>query len=160
MSRYSPLPLPTPAILASVARFRQLTTSQLRRLHYLQGSLRSKQIRASRHLKRLNDLGLLRRVWGLYDRPEYVYMPPDSKARASSAHTLDITELYVRLKGVESATFNFDPEPWCHVQLGHMTLKPDFYLDLGSMRYFGELDRGTEYRLTTRGEDEAIRQSL
>jgi Replication-relaxation len=152
MTHFSSLPLPAPAILSSVARFRQLTTSQLRRLHYLHGSLRSREIRCSRHLKRLADLGLIRRVWGIYDRPEYVYMPEESKARTASAHSLDITELYVRLVNMSPGIYEgnaekliFDPEPWCHVQIGQMTLKPDFYLDLGSMRYFGELDRGTEF---------------
>lgn len=149
MTHYSSLPLPAPAILSSVARLRQLTTSQILRLHYPDGLLRSRQIRCSRHLKRLNDLGLIRRVWGTYDRPEYVYMPADSKARTGSMHTLDITELYVQLTEAQPQSYVtelvFDPEPWCHVQIGHQTLKPDFYLDLGSMRYFGELDRGTEF---------------
>jgi hypothetical protein len=72
-------------------------------------------------------------------------------------HTLDINELYVRLQCklnrnlvyIDQREVNqiiFDPEPWCHVQVGHMVLKPDAYIDLGRMRYFLELDRGTEFR--------------
>lgn len=40
----------------------------------------------------------------------------------------------------------FDPEPWCHVQIGQMELKPDAYVDLGDYRYWLEMDLGSEYR--------------
>ena len=141
------LPLPAGDLIASVQRFHMLTTSQLRRLHYRQGSARSREIRCSRHLKRLYDLGLLKRIWGYYnDRAEYVYLPADSKARRADMHTLDINELYVRLVGTSMSLPIFDPEPWCHVQVGHMTLKPDAYLDTGRMRYFIEMDESSQYR--------------
>jgi hypothetical protein len=92
------------------------------------------------------------------DAPEYVYLPPSSKARTADMHTLDINELYVRLSESRNNGFLddspsharegliFDPEPWCHVNVGHMVLKPDAYVDLGRMRFFIEMDRGTEFR--------------
>lgn len=146
----SVLPHLAGAITTHVNRFRQLTTSQVRRLLYTHGSPRGRVVRSSRHLKRLTTLGLLRRVRGVYaGTEEYVYMPPDSKARTANMHTLDISEIYTKLSESmhdSSKSMLFDPEPWCHVQVGHMTLKPDAYVDLGRMRYFLELDRGTEFR--------------
>ncbi len=96
-SPYSYLPLPARALTDTITRFGQATTSQLRRLHYRDGSPRGRQVRASRHLKRLADVGHLRRVLGIYDGPQWVYMPRSSGARTADAHTLDVTELYVRL---------------------------------------------------------------
>lgn len=139
----SSLPTPTPLILRTVTRFSQATSSQLRRLHYQDGTERGKEVRSSRHLHRLTELGLIRRVWGVYNKfPEYVYMPAGTKTRTPYMHTLDITELYVRLR---DSLIAFDPEPWCHISVGHMVLKPDSYVDLGRMRYWLEVDRGTEY---------------
>lgn len=134
-----------------------LTSSQVRRLVYLTGTPTGRAIRSRRHLARLTRLGLIRRFWGIYDGPpEYVYLPASSKARTANMHTLDISELYIRLsekslqnEGLVQISANrliFDPEPWCHVQVGHMTLKPDGYLDAGKMRFFLEIDRNTEFR--------------
>jgi hypothetical protein len=90
----------------------------------------------------------LRRVWGVHGGfPEYIYMLPNSKARAASQHTLDITELYVRLQGENngSSYSTFDPEPWRWYKVGPTGLKPDAYVD-AVKRYFLEMDEGTEYR--------------
>lgn len=145
MTPHSFLPVPTPGLLASVARFRMLTSSQLRRLHYRSGTSTGREIRSRRHLARLTKLGLLKRLWGIYDAsPEYIYLPPDSKARTANMHTLDINELYVQLSGT-LMSLTFDPEPWCHINVGHMTLKPDAYIDVGK-RYFLEMDEGTQFR--------------
>ena len=133
---YSFLPWTAEGILVDVARFSMLATSQLRRLHYRSGTAKGRLVRCSKHLKRLTDVGLVKRIHGVYDGPpEYIYLPTSSKARRADMHTLDITELYVRLKtqhsafGVDSqAGFVFDPEPWCHRTIGHIALKPDALL--------------------------------
>ena len=140
------LPTPVPHVLKTLLYFRQATTSQLRRLHY-QGTERGQIVRSSKHLKRMAEVGLVRRVWGVYGGfPEYVYMPADSKARAGNQHTLDITELKVRLDQFRGLTeVIFDPEPWRWYKVGPTGLKPDAYIDT-DRRYFLELDRGTEYR--------------
>ena len=55
-------------------------------------------MRSQRHLKRLTDLGLIRRLWGVYDGPaEYIYVLAGTTGRGPVFHTLDISELYVRL---------------------------------------------------------------
>lgn len=144
------LPLTAEDIVSTVVRFGQVSSSQLRRLHY-KGTDKGKKIRSRRHLTRLTKLGMLKRVWGIYDSaPEYIYLPPNSKARTANMHTLDITELYVGLVEPQLVisdykTVIFDPEPLSHVPVGHMILKPDCYIDTGKMRYFGEIDRGTEF---------------
>lgn len=140
------LPAPTPHVLKTLLYFQQATASQLRRLHY-RGTERGAIVRSSKHLKRLADMRIVRRVWGVYGwSPEYVYMPADSKARGANQHTLDITELYVRLDQFRDTTnLIFDPEPARWYKVGPTGLRPDAYIDVGS-RYFLEMDRGTEYR--------------
>lgn len=80
----------------------------------------------------------------------YIYLPAGSRTRTPDPHTLDITELYVRLVESEGELLAFDPEPYCHVQVGHIEVKPDGYIRLrtseGTFRYFIEVDRGTEWR--------------
>jgi hypothetical protein len=51
-----------------------MPASQVRRLLYT-GSGEGTRVRSQRHLKRLTDLGLIRRLWGVYDGPaEYIYV--------------------------------------------------------------------------------------
>lgn len=141
------LPTPAPHVLKTLLYFRQATTSQLRRLHY-QGTERGTIVRSSKHFKRLTELGLVRRVWGVYqDRPEYVYLRGNSKAEETRRHTLDITELYVILSEAMPTPMSpvFDPEPWRWYKVGPTGLKPDAYIDTGK-RFFLEMDEGTEYR--------------
>jgi hypothetical protein len=73
-------------------------------------------------------------------------MPAGSTTRGAVNHTLDISELYVRL--VERmGPVAFDREPWCHIQVGHMVLKPDAAIDFGNGRTCViEVDRGPERR--------------
>lgn len=132
-------------VLAAVRTHTQLTTSQVRRLLYV-GTVDGTRIRSQRHLKRLYELGLIRRVWSVYDiRPaEYLYMPAGSTTRGAVQHTLDISELYVRLCERAGAVA-FDREPWCHKRVGGVNLKPDAYLTFGVGRdCFIEVDRGPE----------------
>jgi hypothetical protein len=152
---HSILPSTADGLQTTVTTFRHATASQLRRLHYPYGTQKGKEVRSRRHLKRLTDLGLLRRVRGVYNGvAEYVYMPPNIKSQPD-AHTLDIIELYVRhveAFNISDPTYQknpetliYVPEPWCHVPLGHMTLKPDGFIDTDHMKYYLEMDRGTEF---------------
>jgi hypothetical protein len=161
-------------VLHAVRTHTQLTSSQVRRLLYV-GSPQGARIRSQRHLKRLYELGLIRRVWSVYEnRPaEYLYMPAGSTTRGAVMHTLDISELYVRLaehyrdRGLftgadaEVNGFVYDREPWCHLQVGHLVLKPDAYLDLGgSRKAFIEVDRGPRAPAAAGGEAEPLRTGL
>lgn len=136
---------PTQAdVLQSVTLFRQLTTSQLRRLHY-QGSYNGQRVRSRRHLARLTKLGYVKRMWGAYDSGiEYVYQVPQVTARTPEPHTLDISELYVRLIEAGSKP-TFYPEPWSHTKVGHVQLKPDAFVEVGGSAYFVEIDRSVEH---------------
>jgi len=90
MTGYSHLSPTQLAVLQSVTQLRQLTTSQLRRLHYI-GSYDGTRVRVRRHLARLTKLGLLKRMWGAYtEGVEYVYQLPQMTARTPDMHTLDI----------------------------------------------------------------------
>jgi Replication-relaxation len=147
---YSFLPHTTPSVLRTVALFRQATSSQLRRLHYT-GTRDGTRVRSRKHLARLVALNKLRRIWDVYEGvAEFIYLPPESKARAANMHTLDVTELYVQLMEnqchIRDATnMVFDPEPWRYYSVGPTDLRPDAYIDVGR-RYFLEMDEGTEYR--------------
>ncbi len=90
----------------------------------------------------------------------YVYLPATSQTRAEVAHTLDVTELYVRLVEAERAgdltVLEVAPEPYCHVHLADTVLKPDCSLRIrttcGTFRYFLEVDRGTDWRAQLRAK--------
>lgn len=145
--RSSYLPWTQEPICAGLVKFHMFTASQLRRLNY-QGTNKGTKNRASYHLKRLTELGYVRRFKGVYaGAAEYIYTPPSSKARRPDMHMLDVNELYVRLEEAHPAELTFHPEPMCHVSVGHMLLKPDAYIDLGHMRYFIEMDEFTELSL-------------
>lgn len=147
------------AIIRTVQRFRQVSAAQVRRLHFPEGTDASRGVKQRRSLARLTKWGEISRL----DRPMggsmggsagYVYVPTWSRARVADPHTLDITELFVRLKEAERVglltVLVFDPEPFCHVQVGHIELKPDAFVRLqmtdGIFRYFIEVDRSTEWR--------------
>lgn len=137
MTRHSSsLPLPTLAILSTVARFDQATSSQLRRLHY-QGTDEGKEVRSRRHLTRLTKLGKLRRMYGIYHggEKEYVYFIPGTTAKPDD-HTLDILELYVRLVEQLGDTFIYEPEDLGYKKFGLMEVTPDAYLYLSRSKFF------------------------
>lgn len=132
--------------MASVTKFRQLTTSQLRRLHFTTGTIDGRRVRSCRHLKRLTEVGRLTRMWCDYSGVnEYVYQLATTKARTPEPHTLDIAELYVRLVEAQTPNLVFRPEPECHTRVGHVQLKPDGYIECGGFAYWLELDRGVEW---------------
>jgi hypothetical protein len=60
-------------------------------------------------------------------------------------HTLDVTELAVRLVEQPLRPVEFYPEPWCHDTWGGVALKPDAYIKIGKRIFFAEMDEGTEY---------------
>jgi Replication-relaxation len=147
---YSVLPYPSQSVLRTVTLFRQATASQLRRLHYT-GTFHGTRVRSRKHLARLTALNKLRRIWDVYEGvAEFIYLPPDSKARAANLHALDITELRVRFSEITGGNPGnneviFDPEPWRWYKVGPTGLHPDGYIDTGR-RFFLEMDEGTEYR--------------
>jgi hypothetical protein len=70
---------------------------------------------------------------------------PIPRPRIPNLHTLDVTELAVRLTEQPLRPVEFWPEPWCHDNWGGVQLKPDAYVKVGKRHYFLELDRHTEY---------------
>lgn len=146
MSPSSSLPIPTPHILATVRRFKMASASQLRVLHY-QGTERGIQVRSSYHLNRLYELGKLRRMWGIHQtRPaQYVYFPPGTTGKPND-HRLDVLELYVRIFKLVGEV-PYDPAPYGHKKLGHISLEPDASLDMGGKRkFFIEIDEDQEHK--------------
>jgi hypothetical protein len=52
-----------------------------------------------------------------------------------------------------SIPFVFDREPWCHVQVGHVTLNPDAYVKLSDdEQYFIEMERSYKDRAKLRAK--------
>jgi hypothetical protein len=146
MTGYSHLSPTQTAVLQTLTYFRQLTTSQLRRIHYRSGTPDGQRVRSCRHLKRLTELGYLTRMWGAYNgSPEYVYQVASVKARTPEPHTLDISETFVRLLEAGARNMTFRTEPWCHTRVGHVLLKPDAYLEIGAASYWAEIDRSVEW---------------
>ena len=145
------------AVIETVRRHGQVTSGQLQRLHFADGSELSRGPRTRRALARLTTAGHLLRL----ARPlggfgggsgAYLYLPPTSRARAADPHRLAITELHVRLvewtRTGAGELSDFQAEPECHRQAGRMVLKPDGWLRLTmgntGRQAFIELDRGTE----------------
>lgn len=146
-------------IVRTVDRFRQVTSGQVLRLFFADNSPASRKARMTRTMTRLHKWGHLSRIpravggWS-GGSDGYTYIPPTSRARIPDPHTLDITELYVRLREAERTgecvLLAYDPEVFAHATVGHVELKPDAYVRLktaqGTYRYFIEVDRGTEWR--------------
>jgi hypothetical protein len=148
------------AVTRLIYRHGQITAGQLRRAVYAgtgTGSAEGISVRSCRHLKALSERGVIRRLdYKLSGHQrgsgEYVYAPPDSKARIPNLHTLDVAELRVRLHEAGAPALAFTPEPWCHDTWGGVKLKPDAYVAVGRWRYFAEVDRGTEYASALSGQ--------
>jgi hypothetical protein len=73
---------------------------------------------------------------------------PGPQAEVPDFHTLDISELYVRVivsrHSARNAEFVFDREPWCHIKIGHVEVKPDAFLKFNKQeQYFIEVDRAS-----------------
>ncbi len=140
--RYRDLSATQDAVRKTIERFGMATSSQLRRLHY-SGTQRGTRVRSADHLKKLSERGVIRRIPYKLNS-EYAYAPKDSKARVSNLHTLDITELYVRLWEAVGATLRFDPEPWAPTTWGGRPVTPDAYVRLPQVHHYVEIDRSSE----------------
>ncbi len=135
-------------VVATIEHFRQVSSHQLERLHFADGSEASRGVRCRRTLIRLIRWQLVKRLersigGGPGGSEGYIYIPVGSTMRAPNPHTLDITELYVRLH--EAGDVVFEPEPYCHQRVGERTLKPDAYVVVDDKRWHLEVDRGTEW---------------
>lgn len=142
-------------IISLVTRFRQVSAEQILRLYFSDNSPASRNVRMCRALKRLTKWGCIGRIpraIGGHNGGStgYIYIPPTSRARLPDPHTLDITETFVRLWESGITIHAFQPEPYCHTNVGHVELKPDAYLKLETptayLSYWLEVDRGTEFR--------------
>lgn len=169
-------------ILRTIQVYRYLTTSQIQRLHFTDAASSSAALRAaSRNLKKLKELQLIdtlaRRIGGVYAGSgscvwyldaagEHLLRLMDKNVRPHKAsfepsayflaHTLSVSECYVRLeevcrkKGMHlSETQN---EPYCwrpYNEAGKIvSLKPDLFAitlcDNYEDRWFFEIDLATE----------------
>jgi hypothetical protein len=175
------------AIIGTINRLRIATGLQLERLHFTDLSGRSRNVKRWQVLKRLVDwrvlMPLTRRIGGpLHGSAKLVYAL-DSAGQALAAfdanrqavamqvrrpgppgerfvaHTLAVSELYVRLTEIAARrAFQltaFDAEPACWVRSGlGGWLKPDAYAVLSSDDYddalWIEVDRATEHLPTLR----------
>lgn len=175
------------AIVSTVNRLRLATGLQLERLHFTDLSGRSRNVKRWQVLKRLVDWGVLvplpRRIGGpAHGSAKLVYAldstgqgvtqlhatgstdtsqvrRPGTPGERFVAHTLAVSELYVRL--VEAAQhgqfrlrrFDAEPASWVPNGLGGW-LKPDAYAVLSSDVYddawWIEVDRATEHLPTLR----------
>lgn len=166
------------ALISFLAEVRWATSKQVQRLFFADGSPLSNARRAQACLLRLTELGVLvrpdRRIGRSSGSDHYCYalsaagltliQDPASSGRrriwTPSAtfidHSLDVTELYVRLheahRGGRLELIEFQSEPKCWrdfaAPIGRMTLKPDAYVRIGQGEFedlwFIEVDRGTE----------------
>jgi hypothetical protein len=95
------------AVVEAVRTFRQLTADQIVRLFFAEGEAATQRAKARRCLRRLVEAGVVGRIkersiggWANGSQG-YCYVPPKSTARIRDPHTLDIAELYVRLRAAE-----------------------------------------------------------
>jgi hypothetical protein len=135
-------------VVNTVLRFSQISSTQLRRLHYL-GTPSGCKTRCGDHLKKLTERGEIRRMphrLNGYGKGsgEFVYTPPNSTARNISLHTLDVTEIYVRLREAGTEVV-YDPEPWAPTYYKGQKVTPDAHVKLpGIAQYFIEVDESSE----------------
>lgn len=167
-------------VILDVARFRQLSASQIGELHFwdrrsttpLDRTL--KRLTTSRHLTRLErprggvgggsaqfvyQLG--RSGWKLANRQGEYWAP-----RAANLHALALADCFVRLNQAARAgafeILDFVAEPAAHVKVDDVQLTPDAMMRLtfgpgpdDEMAYWLEVDRGTEHADTI--EDKCVR---
>ncbi|HEX3781432.1 MAG TPA: replication-relaxation family protein [Pseudonocardiaceae bacterium] len=165
----SGLPNRDRAVIELVAKFRQMTSGQIR--DSLFAGLASatpvdrtlKRLVEQKHLSRLKRLvggdqggsgqfvyQLGRAGWKLLDKPGSYWVP-----RAVNLHTLAIADCYAAFKRAEQdgqlEVIQFTTEPECHQAVGNVLLTPDAYVEVGNRTeqvkhsYWLEVDRGTEH---------------
>lgn len=146
-------------VIQTVERFRMVTTDHISRLHFSDGSPASTGVKSRRALARLVKWGCINRLpriigGGPGGSLGYIYQPVWSRSRVPVMHTLEIADLYVQLVEADRAgqleLMAFDPEPYCHIQVGNMSVKPDGFLRIGVenrvYQWFIECDRSSEWR--------------
>lgn len=167
-------------VILDVARFRQLSASQIGELHFwnrrsstpLDRTLM--RLTTSRHLARLErprggvgggsaqfvyQLG--RAGWKLANKRGDYWAP-----RSANLHALALADCFVRLNQAARCgafdVLDFQPEPAAHVNVGSIRLTPDAKMRLtfgpspdDEMAYWLEVDRGTEHADTI--EDKCVR---
>jgi len=91
-------------VLASLQLLEQASTTHLQRLCFSQPGLSPKSygVRTRSKLLRLYRQGLMRRFPSL-GTGGWIYLPEGSRATKIDPHTLDVTELYIRLVEAERA---------------------------------------------------------
>ncbi len=155
LSRFSHLSTRDSLLVSTLTLFRQASASQLTRLHFADGSPASQGVRQRRACRRLVKWGAIgalpRPIGGGYGgSSQTIFIPAGSKTRQADMHTLNITELYVSLVESQAQLLAFDTEPYCHVQVGQIELKPDAFVDVrvGNKRtqYHIEVDLSSEFR--------------
>jgi hypothetical protein len=152
-------------VVELVAKFRQMTTGQIR--DSLFADLASttpldrtlKRLVEQKHLSRLKRLvggdqggsgqyvyQLGRAGWKLLNKSGAYWAP-----RAVNLHTLAIADCYIMLLQCGLEVIQFITEPDCHRAVGDVLHTPDAYVELGDpaervkYSYFLEVDRGTEH---------------
>ena len=155
-SRLSPRDL---AVIRSVRLLSQVTTAQLQRLHFSEPETSpvSRPGRTRRALRRLVVAGEIARVetrgigHHIGGSDSYTYTPPRRTARVRKPHTVDVAELYVRLRGEEVAGRCRMLEFACeNLFVEGRKNKVDAYVWLetsaGRSDWYIEVDRGSEDR--------------
>lgn len=146
------------SVVTLVDRFAMASASQVQRLYFFDGTPESAGRRTRRTLARLTKWGVVKRLerfqggWAA-GSTGYVYIPVTSTARTPNAHTLDITELFVRLVEAQRSRGDFELLEFWPESAGYgAELKCDAFLRIrraGSPNTRGayiEVDRGTEWR--------------
>lgn len=146
------------AVIHTVHLLGQVSAGQLLRLHFADGSPKTRGMRMRRTMTRLSEQGLVAQLPNRWiggpggGSGGHLYQAPGSRSRAYRDHRLALAELYVRMVEAERASqfqlTAFAPEPACYERVGTLELKPDARLTLsrGEARrhVFIELDRATE----------------
>lgn len=149
------------SIVTLIARFRQASSRQVHELLFHDLS----HTPADRALKRLTDLHYLARierrtvggarggsgqyVYTLGRRGFYLHFDGSfSVGRTVNYHGLAVLDAHIALKRLEAAgqlqVAGFSTEPDCWVNIQGDQLMPDYFVDLGRLRLWFEVDMGTE----------------
>lgn len=150
------------AVVDLVDRFRIVSSSQIKRAIYRRGTECGRRTRHGDHLLKLYNRRQIQRLSERYTfgpgAAQYIYVPAKSNRQEYDRHTIEVTELYVRL--VESADkgeltaggeisfrdeLAFDPEPYSHREWGGQVVNSDAYVVYRGRHWALELDRGTEW---------------
>jgi hypothetical protein len=148
------------AVARTVERFGLVSAGQVERLFFSDGSDKTRNLRTNRTLRRLVEHQRIKRVYQMVGSEipgatGFIYTSYTRNLRDVRGHMQLITELFVRLAEHQAAghvaEVRFTPEPYCHVQMGHLLLAPDgrIQLDREGSRYHWwlEVDRSTEWRM-------------